>query len=146
LNGLLNMPDDRIELSPSSDRQTSSPRVLLIEDEAMVALEISEIVSDLGAVICAIARTRADAISLAQSEQPDFLIADIALADRSLGSDAVATICARDPDIRVAYFTGNASAARKLARGPASLIIAKPCDPPHLRQQLSAYLFGAQPA
>jgi CheY-like chemotaxis protein len=64
-------------------------RVFIIEDEAMIAAHLSEIVTSLGHAPAAIATTHADAVKMASEEEFGLILADIRLADGSSGIDAV---------------------------------------------------------
>jgi CheY-like chemotaxis protein len=68
------------------------PVAMIIEDEPLIALDLSQILEDAGFVVCGIARTEKDAVELALRTRPDILIADIQLADGSSGMDAVQKI------------------------------------------------------
>lgn len=63
--------------------------VLIIEDEAIIAMDIESIVADMGHRVTGIARTRAEAVELGRADAPDLILADIQLADNSSGIDAV---------------------------------------------------------
>jgi DNA-directed RNA polymerase specialized sigma24 family protein len=70
------------------DRQTRA-RVLIIEDEPIIAMDLEGIVRDLGHDVAGIAITRAEAVALARQIEPGLVLADIQLADASSGIDAV---------------------------------------------------------
>ncbi|MBK0398777.1 response regulator [Limibaculum sp. M0105] len=76
------------------ERQMRS-RVLIIEDEPIIALDIESIVTGMGHEVVGIADTRAGAVALADDTKPDLVLADIQLADGSSGIDAVEDILAR---------------------------------------------------
>lgn len=63
--------------------------VLIIEDEAIIAMDIEALVESLGHTVVDIARTRAEAVAMAQQHRPGLILADIQLADGSSGLDAV---------------------------------------------------------
>lgn len=63
--------------------------VMIIEDEAIIAMDIESIVGDMGHRITGIARTRDEAVALGKADVPDLILADIQLADNSSGIDAV---------------------------------------------------------
>jgi CheY-like chemotaxis protein len=71
-------------------------RVLVIEDNALIAMMLAEVLSDLGHRVCATATTPAEAIAAARQEDPDFLLADVKLRNGS-GVDAVAEILRSGP-------------------------------------------------
>ena len=70
-----------------ADSATGS--VMIIEDEAVIAMDIESIVADMGHRVTGIARTRAEAVALGRADPPDLILADIQLADNSSGIDAV---------------------------------------------------------
>jgi CheY-like chemotaxis protein len=76
------------------ERQTRA-RVLIIEDETLIAIDLSDIVSKLGHEVVATADTASKAIAAAAQHQPDLVLADIQLADGSSGVDAVNEILHR---------------------------------------------------
>lgn len=63
--------------------------ILIIEDEALIALDLENIVEGLGHRTIGIARTRTEAIDLARKKRPGLILADIQLADGSSGLEAV---------------------------------------------------------
>jgi len=73
------------------ERQTRA-RVLIIEDEPIIAMDIETIVRDLGHEVTAIAVTRDEAVREALAQRPGLVLADIQLADDSSGIDAVKDI------------------------------------------------------
>jgi DNA-directed RNA polymerase specialized sigma24 family protein len=64
-------------------------RVLIIEDEPLIAHDIETLVGDLGHEVTGVARTHAEANRLADETAPGLVLADIQLADGSSGIDAV---------------------------------------------------------
>ncbi|MFG1402618.1 response regulator [Xanthobacter sediminis] len=73
------------------DRQTAT-RVLIIEDEWVIALDLRSLVSDLGHEVVGVAPTRSKAVELAEAGDFGLVLADIQLADGSSGVDAVSDI------------------------------------------------------
>jgi DNA-directed RNA polymerase specialized sigma24 family protein len=63
--------------------------ILIIEDEAIIALDLEGLVENLGHRIIGVARTRSEATALAKVKSPGLILADIQLADGSSGLDAV---------------------------------------------------------
>ncbi|HYD72260.1 MAG TPA: response regulator [Candidatus Binatia bacterium] len=76
------------------ERQTRA-RVLIIEDETLIAIDLSDIVAKLGHEVVATADTASKAIAAATQHKPDLVLADIQLADGSSGIDAVNEILHR---------------------------------------------------
>jgi DNA-directed RNA polymerase specialized sigma24 family protein len=63
--------------------------VLIIEDEALIALDLKALVENLGHKVLGIARTRSEATAIARSKPPGLILADMQLADGSSGLDAI---------------------------------------------------------
>lgn len=79
-------------------------RVMIIEDEPIIAMDLQSIVEGLGHSVVGIAATRTEAAALVAREEADLVLADIQLADGSSGIDAVKDILA-DHDIPVIFVT-----------------------------------------
>jgi CheY-like chemotaxis protein len=73
------------------DAQTRA-RILIIEDEMLIAVDLGEIVERLGHAVVASVDTAAKAIQAASEHRPDLILADIQLADGSSGIDAITEI------------------------------------------------------
>jgi DNA-binding response OmpR family regulator len=65
-------------------------KVLIAEDDLMIADLAEEILVDHGYQVCGIARTVSEAVALARQHQPDFL--DLRLADGGLGNQIAAQL------------------------------------------------------
>ena len=63
--------------------------ILIIEDEALIALDLEDIIEKLGHHSIGIARTQSEAIALSKTKRPGLILADIQLADGSSGLEAV---------------------------------------------------------
>ncbi|WP_454918280.1 response regulator [Xanthobacter sediminis] len=90
---ILCVPIDEVEAQVIAaqrdiDRQTAT-RVLIIEDEWVIALDLRSMVSDLGHEVIGVAPTRTKAVELATGGDFGLVLADIQLADGSSGVDAV---------------------------------------------------------
>jgi CheY-like chemotaxis protein len=64
-------------------------KVAIIEDEPLIAMDLETLVESLGHEVVGLARTRVEAVALAQATRPGLVLADIRLADGSSGLDAV---------------------------------------------------------
>ncbi|OHD05661.1 response regulator [Sphingopyxis sp. RIFCSPHIGHO2_12_FULL_65_19] len=78
------------------DRE-SRTSVLIIEDEPLIAMELEQIVRDLGHRVAGIATTHEDAVAAFEATDAGLVLADIQLADGSSGIDAVQDILAIAP-------------------------------------------------
>ena len=103
-------------------------RVLIIEDESIIALHIKSIVEDLGHDVAGIARTRGEAVAMAAQTSPELVLADISLADGSSGIDAVSEILALI-DVPVIFITAFPERLLTGERPEPSYLISKPFSP-----------------
>lgn len=87
---------------------TEAPlRILVVEDEVLIALELECLLEDLGHVSVGVAGCAADAIALGRTARPDVALVDIHLVDGPTGVE-VARQLSRDPHITVVFMTANA--------------------------------------
>ncbi len=63
--------------------------VLIIEDEPVIALDLETLIEDAGHRVSGIASTHREALEVADAHAPGLVLADIQLADRSSGIEAV---------------------------------------------------------
>lgn len=94
------------ELARSNASNLDSAKILLIEDEAIVAMDMTQLITDLGHEVTGVAMTSAQAVAIAQAAPPDLVIADIELADGSSGVEAVKEIASLLHDVPAIYTTG----------------------------------------
>ena len=64
-------------------------RILIIEDEPVIAMDLDAIVRSLGHIVAGSAASRDEAVEAALAKTPNLILADIQLADGSSGIDAV---------------------------------------------------------
>jgi len=82
-------------------------RILVVEDEVLIALELEYLLEDLGHSVAGTAASSAEAIALGRSLVPDVALVDIHLIDGPTGVDVARTLSA-DPRITVLFMTANA--------------------------------------
>jgi DNA-binding response OmpR family regulator len=83
-------------------------KVLIVEDDLMLADFAEEILVEYGYEVTGIARTVAEAIALARRSRPDLVILDLRLADGGLGTDFASQLPAVGRP-GILYVTGNMS-------------------------------------
>ena len=81
-------------------------KILIVEDDLLVADMAEEILAQAGYEVCGVARTVTDAVALARSCQPDLAIVDLRLADAQLGTEVAARLGPVSRP-RILYITGN---------------------------------------
>lgn len=121
------------------DRQTKA-RILIIEDEAVIAMDLSDLVTAAGHDVCAIETTASGAVSAAERERPDLVLADIQLADGSSGIDAVKQILSSF-DVPVIFVTAFPDRLLTGERPEPTFLITKPYSPEMVRAAVSQALF-----
>ena len=89
--------------------------VLIIEDEALIALDLQWLVQDIGATSTDVAATEAAAVSAAAAHRPDIITSDVTLRKGS-GPDAVRAIEAAMGPVPVIYVTATPEVCADLAR------------------------------
>jgi CheY-like chemotaxis protein len=102
--------------------------VMIIEDEAIIALHIRSIVEGLGHSVTGIARTRNEAVALAEKSRPELVLADISLADGSSGIDAVKDILSA-MSVPVIFITAFPERLLTGERPEPTYLITKPFEP-----------------
>lgn len=98
-------------------------KVLIAEDDVMIADLTAEAVSGAGYEMCGVAGTVVEAVALGRLHHPDLAILDMRLAHGGLGSEIVAQLH-DGPRIGILYASGNINQVLALAEGDAC--IAKP--------------------
>ena len=118
--------------------------VLVIEDEAVTAMEIESVVLSMGHTLVGTARTHADAVALAQKTSPDLILSDIQLADGSSGDEAVAEILTHGDDvIPVIFITAFPERFLTGTRPEPAFLITKPYSEDQVRSAVSQAMFFA---
>ena len=120
-----------------------SGRVLIIEDEAIIAMDIESIVASMGHLVTGIARTRDRAVELGRQERPDLVLADIQLADNSSGIDAVNTLLETFRDLPVIFITAFPERLLTGDRPEPAFLISKPYSEEQVRGAVSQAMFFA---
>lgn len=118
-------------------------RVLVIEDEAIIAMDLSAIVEEMGHTVTGIARTRSEAVKLAAQDRPDLILADIQLADNSSGIDAVNDILAHFEELPVIFITAFPERLLTGERPEPAFLINKPYAEEQVRSAVSQAMFFA---
>jgi CheY-like chemotaxis protein len=115
-------------------------KVLIIEDETVIAMELEVMMTDLGHHVIAVARTRAEAVAAVADEPPGLVLADIRLADGSSGVDAVDDILGAY-QAPVVYITAHPEALLTGDRPEPAFLITKPYQPRAVMAVVSQALF-----
>jgi CheY-like chemotaxis protein len=146
---VLALPETEIEALVARAHQdielALKTRVLIIEDEPVIAADIEAIVGDLGHEVCAIATTRSEATAEAARHQPGLVLADIQLADNSSGIDAANDILV-DLPVPVIFITAYPERLLTGERPEPAFLITKPFLPNAVKAAISQALFFEEDA
>ncbi len=99
--------NEALELIDLAGREISAQirtRVLIVEDEPLIALDIQTLVEELGHEVTTVARTHEEAVRAALKRRPGLILSDIQLADGSSGLDAVNEILGSE-EVPVIFIT-----------------------------------------
>lgn len=124
------------------EAQTRS-RVMIIEDEPLIAMDLETIVRDLGHDVTGVAVTRDEAVALAMEDRPGLVLADIQLADDSSGIDAVKDILA-EFNVPVIFITAFPERLLTGERPEPTFLITKPFQRSTVKAAISQALFFDQ--
>jgi DNA-directed RNA polymerase specialized sigma24 family protein len=114
--------------------------ILIIEDEALIALDLEALVEKLGHDVIGIARTRTEASTIAQANPPGLILADIQLADGSSGLDAVNDLL-NSFAVPVIFITAYPERFLTGLRPEPAFLVSKPYQPTTVAALISQALF-----
>jgi CheY-like chemotaxis protein/DNA-directed RNA polymerase specialized sigma24 family protein len=114
-------------------------RVLIIEDEPIISLDLQSIVREMGHTVSAIATTRDEAVSAARRTEPGLVLADIKLADGSSGIDAVRQILS-EVQVPIVFITAYPERLLTGERPEPTFLVTKPFVPETVRVAVSQAL------
>ena len=114
-------------------------RVLVIEDDALIAILLAELLASMGHDVCATAATAAEAVNAATRYAPDWMIVDAGLG-RESGVSVVEEILRAGPLAHV-FVTGDPN--RVYARMPSALVVRKPFREAELARAIDMALSAA---
>lgn len=118
-------------------------KVLIIEDEAIIAMDLESTVASMGHRVTGVARTHEGAVKLGLKEPPDLILADIQLADKSSGIDAVNDLLADLGDVPVVFITAFPERLLTGERPEPAFLITKPYSEDQVRTAVSQAMFFA---
>jgi DNA-directed RNA polymerase specialized sigma24 family protein/CheY-like chemotaxis protein len=116
-----------------------STKVLIIEDEPIISLDLQSIVREMGHSVAAIATTRDEAVRAARKTEPGLVLADIKLADGSSGIDAVRQILS-EVEVPIVFITAYPERLLTGERPEPTFLVTKPFVPETVRVAVSQAL------
>jgi CheY-like chemotaxis protein/DNA-directed RNA polymerase specialized sigma24 family protein len=109
-------------------RAATAARVLIIEDEAIIAMDLQHLVESAGHQVIGIAASEEDAVAIAEREQPSLVLADVNLGHGGDGASAVERILARH-STPVIFVTAYPERLLTGSRVEPAFVITKPFEP-----------------
>ncbi len=76
---------DRLSQAREKVRSALTQRVMVVEDNPILAMEIGSVVADMGHVVCGTAANERQALELLEAERPTLALLDVRLADGDSG-------------------------------------------------------------
>ena len=134
---------EALELIDHAGREISAQirtRVLIIEDEPLIALDIQNLVEELGHEVTTVARTHKEAVRAAVKRRPGLILSDIQLADGSSGLDAVNEILGSQ-EVPVIFITAFPELFLTGQAPEPAFLITKPFTPNSVKAVISQALF-----
>lgn len=132
--------EEAIAEAQAAIEQELASRVLIIEDESIIALDLENMMVELGHEVVGIAATRDEAVRQAQARRPGLILADVRLADGSSGIDAVTEIL-RSFDVPVIFITAYPERLLTGERPEPTYLITKPFLPETVKAAVGQALF-----
>ncbi|MCJ2185503.1 response regulator [Novosphingobium beihaiensis] len=118
----------------------SKTKVLIIEDEPLISMQLEGLVGDLGHSVVGTAATRTQALDIFERSPAGLVLADIQLADGSSGIDAVEDLL-KFGDVPVIFITAYPERLLTGERPEPTYLVTKPFQEVTVRAAISQALF-----
>ncbi|MBU2551936.1 MAG: response regulator [Proteobacteria bacterium] len=123
----------------------ASARIMIVEDEHVVALDLSERLEAMGYQVVALAKSGPEAIGLAEMARPDLVLMDIVLREEMDGIEAARVLVSRF-DLPIIFITAHGDAdhlRRAMTAAPLGYVL-KPFQDRELRIAVEMALYAAR--
>lgn len=127
-----------------TEPSSSVGKILVVEDEALVALGVSSLMEDMGHEVCGIAVSVAEALDLSRTHRPDLVLMDVNLQEGGNGIDAARQLLAFEHPPTVLFITSyvDGDTRRRMEAVKPFGIVQKPYDEGHLQRTVQAAFGG----
>ena len=115
-------------------------KVLIIEDEPIIAADLESLVEELGHEVTGNATTHTEALAMAQANPPGLVLCDIQLADNSSGIDAAHDIL-KEMDVPIIFITAFPERLLTGERPEPTYLIPKPFQENTVKAAIGQALF-----
>ncbi|MFN3514626.1 MAG: response regulator [Phenylobacterium sp.] len=130
--------------TPFLDSPSASARILVVEDEPVIAADIAHTLTEAGHHIVGIAGTASEAYAQFLEHQPDLVLADLQLADGSSGRDAVWSML-KVRNVPTVFATAFPERLLTDKRPEPTFLLTKPFQPATLAAAVTRALTGKLP-
>jgi len=121
-------------------------KIMIVEDEPLIAMDLEAIAAGLGHTVVGNARTHTEALKMFDTHQPELILMDVHLADGSSGADAAADILEKWPDQPIIFITAYPERLLTGQRAEPAFLITKPFTEEQVRATVSQALFFSERA
>lgn len=124
-----------LEAAWSDIGRRPTARVLIVEDEELIAMDMSDTVEELGHTVVGVARSEQSAVEMAQQTSPELVLADVRLRGGGSGTRAIERIIGKSP-VPVIFVTGHPDGVHP-DEGSSIYCVAKPFNREVLKQTIA---------
>lgn len=121
----------------------SSTKILIVEDEILIAEDLRIILQRMGYQVIGIASSGVEAVRVADKAHPDLVLMDVRLQGAIDGVETARQIRSK-ADIPIVYVTAHASALASLEQDHRSVRLAKPFSPSQLQDAIDTVMGNRQ--
>lgn len=134
----------RLTAARDGVRGALTQRVLVVEDNPILALEIGSLVTDMGHVVCGTAANEREALELAEAEKPTLALLDVRLADGDNGIE-VARALRQQKALRTIFVTAFDGDLEELDARHLGQVVRKPFTADAVKAAISRAVFMPTP-
>jgi DNA-directed RNA polymerase specialized sigma24 family protein len=125
-------------------RSALTQRVIVVEDNPLLAMEIGSLVADMGHVVCGTAATEREAMEIVELEQPTLALVDVRLADGDSGVE-IARHLRQKRSLRTIFVTAFDGDIEELDACHLGQIVRKPFTSEAIKAAISRAVFMPTP-
>jgi len=116
----------------------SDARVVIVEDEFLIADYLSGVCADLGVKVEGVAYKPDEALTTIMTVKPDFVLMDVRLKHEQDGVDVAKKVYAVMPETKIVFITGSnePSTIERINSDHPYRILIKPINPADLKEAL----------
>ena len=135
---------ERLSRAREGVRSALTQRVMVVEDNPLLAMEIGSLVADMGHVVCGTASNEREAMELLESERPTLALVDVRLADGDSGVE-IARHCRQTRALRTIFVTAFDGDLEEMDARHLGQIVRKPFTNEAIKAAISRAVFMPTP-